>query len=84
MGVDQLFAQMYETEGFSLTVDLEKQLIETPKGETIAFETDDFGRNCLLKGLDDIGITLQREAVIRDFERKHQTRFPWVFETLEV
>ncbi len=82
--VDQLFAQMYETEGFSLTVDLEKQLIETPKGETIAFETDDFGRNCLLKGLDDIGITLQSEAVIRDFERKHQTRFPWVFETLEV
>ena len=82
--VNQLFAQMYETEGFSLIVDLEKQLIETPNGETIAFETDDFGRNCLLKGLDDIGLTLQREAVIRDFERKHQTRFPWVFETLEV
>lgn len=82
--VDQLFAQMYATEGFSLVVDLEKQRIETPSGETISFETDDFGRNCLLEGLDDIGITLQSEAAIRDFERQHQARFPWVFETLEV
>ena len=82
--VDQLFAQMFANEGFSLVVDLEKQHIETPSGETISFETDDFGRNCLLEGLDDIGITLQSEAAIRDFERQHQARFPWVFETLEV
>jgi 3-isopropylmalate/(R)-2-methylmalate dehydratase small subunit len=82
--VDQLFTQMYETEGFRLVIDLEQQLIEIPNGETIPFETDDFGRNCLLKGLDDIGITLQQANVIRDFERQHQARFPWVFETLEV
>ena len=82
--VDQLFAQMYETEGFSLIVDLEKLVIELPNGEAFPFETDDFCRNCLLNGLDDIGVTLQDEAVIRDFERQHQARFPWVFETLEV
>jgi 3-isopropylmalate/(R)-2-methylmalate dehydratase small subunit len=82
--VDQLFVQMYETEGFSLTVDLEKLIIELPGGKALPFETDDFGRNCLLNGLDDIGVTLQNEVVIRNFERQHQARFPWVFETLEV
>ena len=82
--VDQLFALMYDSEGFSLVVDLERQVIEMPSGEALPFETDDFGRNCLLKGLDEIGVTLQNEAVIRDFEHQHQARFPWVFETLEV
>lgn len=82
--VDQLFVQMYETEGFSLIVDLEKLIIELPGGKALPFETDDFGRNCLLNGLDDIGVTLQNEVVIRNFERQHQARFPWVFETLEV
>ena len=82
--VDQLFVQMYETEGVSLIVDLEKLIIELPGGKALPFEADDFGRNGLLNGLDDIGVTLQNEVVIRNFERQHQARFPWVFETLEV
>ncbi|MEY2909962.1 MAG: 3-isopropylmalate dehydratase small subunit [Pseudomonadota bacterium] len=82
--VDQLFAQVQANEGFELTIDLEQQQILQPNGESIAFEVDAFRRDCLLQGLDDIGITLQREAAIREFEQGHKARFPWVFETLEV
>ena len=82
--VDRLFAQMYAIEGYRLTVDLERQCVETPEGEIIPFEVDGFRRNCLLNGLDDIGITLQSEARIREFEGEHKTRFPWLFSTLEV
>ena len=82
--VDGLFAAMYAEEGYRLTIDLEQQVISTTAGDSIGFEVDAFRRDCLLKGLDDIGITLQSEAAIRAFERGHRERFPWVFETLEV
>ena len=82
--VDGLFSAMYAQEGYRLTVDLEQQVISTPAGDTIGFEVDAFRRDCLLKGLDDIGITLQSEGAIRAFETGHRERFPWVFETLEV
>ena len=70
--------------GYRLTVDLEQQVINTPAGDAIGFEVDAFRRDCLLKGLDDIGITLQSEGAIRAFETGHRERFPWVFKTLEV
>lgn len=82
--VDRLFSAVAAREGYTLVVDLERQIIETPEGEVIPFEVDAFRRDCLLKGLDDIGITLQSEAAIREFEAGHRQRFPWVFETLEV
>lgn len=82
--VDGLFSAMYAQEGYRLTVDLEQQVISTPAGDTIGFEVDAFRRDCLLKGLDDIGITLQSEGAIRAFETGHRERFPWIFETLEV
>lgn len=82
--VDSLFAAMYDEEGYSLVVDLQEQVIQRPDGSTIPFEVDGFRRDCLLQGLDDIGITLQSEAAIKTFEAQHQARFPWVFETLEV
>lgn len=82
--VDQLFTATYENEGFSLEVDLERQVIEVPGGTSINFEVDAFRRDCLLKGLDDIGITLQSEAAIRAFEVEHSRRFPWVFDRLDV
>ncbi|MCH1492056.1 MAG: 3-isopropylmalate dehydratase small subunit [Luminiphilus sp.] len=82
--VDDLFRAMYSNEGYRLIVDLERQVVQTPDGQSIAFEVDGFRRDCLLKGLDDIGITLERAEAIRAFELDHKTRFPWVFETLEV
>lgn len=82
--VDDLFRAMYSNEGYRLIVDLERQVVQTSDGQSIAFEVDAFRRDCLLKGLDDIGITLERAEAIRAFELDHKTRFPWVFETLEV
>lgn len=60
-----------------VTVDLEKQTIIGPDGGVIAFEVDSFRKYCLLNGLDDIGLTLQREADIDAFERVRSLRHPW-------
>ena len=80
--VDQLFRECFETEGYEVTVDLEKRQVVTPSGEAFAFEVDDFRRHCLLNGLDDIGLTLQEGDAIRAFEAKAQQARPWVFNAL--
>ncbi len=77
--VDGLF-KAAETEGFSLTVDLEAQTITTPGGETIAFEVDPFRKHCLLEGLDDIGLTLQHANDIRAYEERRKAEAPWLFQ----
>lgn len=77
--VDQLFKEMYAAEGYSLTVDLEKQQVVTPKGQHMAFEVDAFRKHCLLNGLDDIGLTLQDADKIRAFEVGHKQAMPWLF-----
>lgn len=82
--VDTLFAEMYAETGYRLMVDLETCDIQTPSGEHISFVVDAFRRDCLLKGLDDIGITLQSEDAIRTFERGHRERFPWLFEEIRL
>ena len=80
--VDRLFTDMYEQEGYQLTVDLESQLIRTPSGEEISFEVDSFRKHCLLNGLDDIGITLQDADAIRAFEKQWQQKSPWLFDAI--
>ena len=82
--VSELFEAMYNTEGFSLTIDLEQQCIRRTDGDDIAFDVDGFRRDCLLNGLDDIGITLKSADAIKRFEEQHRQRAPWVFELLEV
>ena len=80
--VDALFVALYAEEGFSLRIDLQACTITLPSGEQWPFEVDAFRRDCLLSGLDDIGITLERSEAIRIFERRHQARFPWLFEDI--
>ena len=80
--VDTLFAALYAEVGYSLTIDLEACMVSLPNGERWGFEVDAFRRDCLLKGLDDIGITLERAEVIATFEQQHRERFPWVFEDI--
>ncbi|GAA6153192.1 3-isopropylmalate dehydratase small subunit [Pseudoteredinibacter isoporae] len=80
--VEGLFQQMYEQEGFSLTVDLEKQQIECPDGRAHGFDVDTFRRHCLLNGLDDIGLTLQHKGDIAAFEEKRRASSPWLFQDL--
>ena len=80
--VDTLFAATRAEEGYALTIDLEACTILLPDGLLWSFELDAFRRECLLKGLDDIGITLERADAIRAFERQHRGRFPWLFEDI--
>ncbi|EKF9772197.1 3-isopropylmalate dehydratase small subunit [Vibrio cholerae] len=67
--VDELFSYVHDTEGATITVDLEA-LSVTAHGKTYHFEIDDFRRHCLLNGLDNIGLTLQHEAKIAEYEAK--------------
>ncbi len=73
--VSELFQRAEQNEGYRLTVDLESQTItETeggPGGLTIAFSVDPFRRECLLKGLDDIGLSLRFEDRIAAYEQQH-------------
>lgn len=80
--VDALFVAMYAQEGYRLTIDLEQQQVVTPDGDTYAFEVDAFRRHCLLNGLDDIGLTLQRADAIKDFEQRHRQAAPWLFDAI--
>ena len=58
-------------EGYELTVDLERQTIDDSEGVSILFVVSEFQRNCLLEGLDDIGLTLRHEDLIRAYETSH-------------
>jgi 3-isopropylmalate/(R)-2-methylmalate dehydratase small subunit len=80
--VDQLFAEMYASEGYQLTVDLPAQLVRTPGGEEFSFEVDAFRKHCLVEGLDDIGLTLQRQDAIRAYEQKWRQQSPWLFDVI--
>ena len=62
-----------------LGVDLERQEISRPNGETIGFEIDPFRRQCLLDGIDDIALTLQKIDHIDAFEAQQQTGQPWLW-----
>ncbi len=66
--VDALFQLVEAQVGYQLTVDLESQSISDDSGLKYSFEVDPFRRDCLLKGLDDIGLTLAHEDKIRAFE----------------
>lgn len=77
--VSRLFAEVEATPGYRLQVDLNSQQLKTPTGEIIDFEVDPFRKDCLLKGLDDIGLTLQQVDEIRAYEARAQTATPWFF-----
>jgi 3-isopropylmalate/(R)-2-methylmalate dehydratase small subunit len=82
--VHTLFQKVQEEEGFALDINLEDCTVTLPDGEIWSFEVDAFRRDCLLKGLDDIGITLESAAAISAFEAQHQERFPWLFEDIRL
>jgi 3-isopropylmalate/(R)-2-methylmalate dehydratase small subunit len=61
-----------------ITVDLEKQQVTAADGRIIKFEIDPFAKKCLMEGLDDIGLTLQKEAKIASYEVQQKQRQPWL------
>ena len=60
-------------DGYELTVDLENKSVSDASGFSATFEIGDFQRQCLLEGLDDIGLTLQHEAAIESYEQRRPT-----------
>lgn len=52
------------------------------RGERLAFDLDMFRKECLLQGLDDIGLTLDKAGLIRDYEERSREKFPWLFADL--
>jgi len=69
--VQEIMRRTQQREGYELTVDLERQTIEDSEGLSILFVVGEFQRYCLLEGLDDIGLTLRHEDLIREYEVSH-------------
>ena len=67
----EIMRRAQQREGYELTVDLERQTIEDSEGLSIQFVVGEFQRYCLLEGLDDIGLTLRHEDLIREYELSH-------------
>jgi len=77
--LDALMEEISANEGVRFVVDLENQQVTTPAGNGFQFEIDSFRKENLLKGLDDIGLTLKHIDKIDQFEKEHQRNFPWLW-----
>ena len=78
--IDRLFAAVDATPGYRLQVDLPAQEISTPEQEVIPFAVDAFRKDCLIRGLDDIGLTLEHADAIRVFEAQRRMDAPWLYD----
>jgi 3-isopropylmalate/(R)-2-methylmalate dehydratase small subunit len=76
--VDALFREA-QSEGYRLTIDLPEQTVRTPGGQSFRFDIDPFRKDCLVRGLDEIGLTLQQSDAIRAYEARRQQEAPWLF-----
>ena len=76
--VDKLMEAATRGANATITVDLENQTITGPDGGEIKFDIDPFRKHCLLEGLDDIGLTMQRKDKIDAYEEKQKTTQPWL------
>ena len=76
--VDVLMKDAEKGANARMTVDLETQTVTTSDGEVFNFEVDAFKKHCLMEGLDDIGLTMAKEASIDQFEAQASQSRPWV------
>lgn len=76
--VDLLMIDAEKGENARMVVDLENQTITTSDGEVVSFELDPFRKKCLMEGLDDIGLTMEKGAAIESFESRAAKERPWV------
>jgi len=77
--VDRIFKEIDANEGYRLQVDLAAQHVTLPSGERMHFEIDNFRKECLLQGLDEIGLSLQHADAVREYEAKRKQDAPWLF-----
>lgn len=76
--LDQLMDEAARGANATLTVDLQAQEIQTSDGQVVTFDIDSFRKHCLLNGLDDIGLTMEKAKSIDSFEGKVSTERPWL------
>ena len=76
--VDKLLDDAGRGANATLTIDLEKQEIHGPEGGVIRFDIDSFRKHCLMNGLDNIGLTLEKDAAIASFETSVASKRPWL------
>ncbi|MFM9921727.1 3-isopropylmalate dehydratase small subunit [Variovorax sp. H27-G14] len=80
--VAQLFDEALAFPGYTLTVDLERQVVVKPDGGELAFDVQAFRKYCLVNGLDDIGLTLRHKDKIKAFEAERLAQKPWLAHTM--
>ena len=74
--IRELLARATERPGYTLTVDLERQVVADQEGVVASFDVDPFRRDCLLNGLDDIGLTMKHADAIASFETSRSVDMP--------
>jgi 3-isopropylmalate/(R)-2-methylmalate dehydratase small subunit len=77
--VDKLMEDAEKGENARLTVDLERQVVVRPDGDEVHFEIDAFRKHCLLNGLDDVALTLEKADTIASFEGEQKAATPWFY-----
>lgn len=77
--VETLFVECGDAGGYNIEIDLAAQTVTTPSGEKMNFEIDEFRKHCMLNGLDDIELTLQKSDEIRTYEATRKEQAPWLF-----
>ena len=75
--LEKLFDDADRGANATITVDLVKQEIRGPDGGTVKFEIDAFRKHCLINGLDDIGLTMEKAPSIDTYEQKLESERPW-------
>ena len=75
--LDKLMDDASRGSNATLSVDLEAKEIRGPDGGVVKFDLDDFKRHCLLNGLDDIGLTMEKAGAIASFEKRNAEQRPW-------
>ncbi len=76
--IDKIIKKISLKKASILTVDLKNQIISMDKNETIKFEVDPYKKNCLMKGLDDISLTLNKDNIINKYESNLKKKTPWL------
>ena len=74
--IREIFARMERFNGYRLTVDLEQEQVSDDSGLALKFQVEPFRRECLLRGLDDIGLAQKQEEKIRAYESRRRTFYP--------
>jgi 3-isopropylmalate/(R)-2-methylmalate dehydratase small subunit len=77
--IQTIFERVMSQDIYQVTVDLAQQTVVLPEGERYAFAVDPFRKDCMMKGLDGIGLTLQHESAISAYESRRAQEAPWLF-----